>query len=154
MIKIKADYMPFGTASRPGYKLTPKFITIHNVGARSTASQGRDFFKRNADKYCSVHYFVDDKDIIQMLPLDEISWHAGDGVNGRGNRESISIEICEVTNQDDANNNAVDLCKMLLKDYPYLPIVPHYYWTKKDCPRLLLPGTGWTDFLSKVYTGV
>lgn len=147
--KIKADYMPINTASRPGYKLNPKFITVHNVGARSTAKQGRDFFKRNADKYVSVHYFVDDKDIIQMIPLNEVSWHAGDGIKGRGNRESISIEVCEVNDQFKANKNAQKLCKHLLSIYKYIPIVPHKYWIDKECPRLLLPK--WKDFLKGVY---
>lgn len=153
MIKpeIKTDFMPENSASRPGYHLHPKFITVHNTGTRATAKQGSSFYKRAmANKYASVHFFVDNKDIIQMLPLDEVSWHAGDGKNGRGNRESISIEICEVgIHQEKANQKAAELIRYLLKIYPYTPIVPHRYWIKKRCPRLLLDD--WEGFLGMIY---
>ena len=41
----------------------------------------------------SFHFAVDDKEVVQGLPLDRNGWHAGDG-NGKGNREGIAIEIC------------------------------------------------------------
>lgn len=151
MTPTKIDYLPKGTVARPGYKLDPKFITIHNTGVIASARDSSSFFKRQAaNSYTSVHFFVDDKEVIQMLPLNEVSWHAGDGVNGRGNRESISIEICEVSNQEQANKNAIELCRKLLKEYPRIPIVPHRYWINKNCPRLLLPV--WYSFLGEIYS--
>lgn len=150
--KIEHDFMPVKTASRPGYFLSPEFITVHNVGVKATASLSRDIFKRNAHKYCSVHFFVDNKTIIQMLPLNEVSWHAGDGIKGRGNRESISIEICEVGQfQEEANRKAAELIRYLWTLYPYIPVVPHKYWIEKECPRLLLPK--WNEFLEMVHKG-
>ena len=152
-LKIKDDYLPKGSAARSGMELKPKFITIHNTGVRSSAFAGSQFYKRMSTSYASVHFFVDDKEIIQMLPLNEVSWHAGDGRNGRGNRESISIEICEVINQEKANERAAELCRYLLEKYPFTPIVPHKFWIPKNCPRLLLQGNGWNEFLSMVYGG-
>lgn len=152
-IAIRADYFPKGTNARPGKKLVPKFITIHNTGVIATARQGVSFFKRNSKNYCSAHFFVDDKEIIQMIPENEIAWHAGDGYLGRGNNESLSIEICEVEDQEAANKNAVKLVQFLLGKYPRIPVVPHIYWIKKDCPRLLLPSVKWERFLSKIYGG-
>lgn len=154
-MEIKKDFFIKGTAARPGIKLVPKFITIHNVGVKSTAEQGRSFFKRNSNKFCSTHFFVDDKEVIQMIPvtsLAEIAWHAGDGRFGRGNRESISIEICEVPDQNKANENAIKLCVELLKKFPYTPIVPHKYWINKNCPHLLLDSGSWNSFLGKIYS--
>ena len=30
-LKIVKDYIPKGRKNRPGYKLTPKYVTIHNT---------------------------------------------------------------------------------------------------------------------------
>lgn len=32
----------------------------------------------------SYHFAVDDKEVIQAIPLDRHAWHSGDGTNGTG----------------------------------------------------------------------
>ncbi len=60
----------------------------------------------NADKeYVSVHFFVDENSITQTVPIDEVTYHAGDG-KGNGNYKTISIEICENANIQKAEENA------------------------------------------------
>ena len=56
-------------------------------------------------------FTVDDKEIYQHLPLNENAWHAGDGAEGTGNRESIAIEIA--VNEDGDYNKAVENARKL-----------------------------------------
>ncbi len=162
MIPIKQDFIPVGRRNRPGHKLTPKYITIHttanpNVGAAAHAS----YVKGNAAAAipASWHFSVDDKEIYQHLPLTENGWHAGDGTNGTGNRQSIGIEICEYTDavrQGKAIKNAAWLTAKLLREVTTLLPFPgcikqHYDWSGKNCPRVLRGRTnGWADFLKQV----
>ena len=159
MIPIKQDFIPVGRRNRPGYKLTPKYITIHttanpDVGAAAHAS----YIKGDAAAAipASWHFTVDDKEIYQHLPLTENGWHCGDGTNGTGNRQSIGVEICEYTNkarQDQAISNAAWLTAKLLTDYSLTiaAVKQHYDWSGKNCPRVLRArASGWQDFLAEV----
>jgi N-acetylmuramoyl-L-alanine amidase len=86
-------------------------ITNHNTGNSSpgaTAESHAKYFQNveNADQnYVSAHLFVDCDCIIQILPLNEIAYHAGDG-KGNGNYHTLSIEICENKNNEVAEDNA------------------------------------------------
>ena len=95
----------------------------------------------------SWHYTVDDKRVIQQLPIRELAYHAG-----RGNRKSIAIETCMHAglDQDAANDRLARLVAVLLHDLGLdrSRVVPHKHWTGKNCPRLLLPM--WEEFLDKV----
>jgi N-acetylmuramoyl-L-alanine amidase len=48
---------------------------------------------RNSLGYLTCHFTVDDRSIYQSLPVNEQGQHAD--YEGRGNRESIGIEMCE-----------------------------------------------------------
>ena len=96
MVQIIQDLIPKGRRNRPGYKLTPKYITIHDTANTQTGADARahaNYLKNSPNLEASWHFTVDDKVIIQHLPLSENGWHAGDGANGTGNRQSIGIEI-------------------------------------------------------------
>ena len=41
----------------------------------------------------SYHFTVDDKEAWQMIPVNEVSWHGGDG-DGPCNMRGISCELC------------------------------------------------------------
>ncbi|NLZ32035.1 MAG: hypothetical protein GX890_02925 [Firmicutes bacterium] len=160
MVIIIEDFIPRGRRNRPGYKLVPRYITIHdtantNVGA--DAMTHARYLKSNAAAAipASWHFTVDDRVIVQHLPLNENGWHAGDGSTGTGNRESIGIEICE--NRDgvrtEAEKNAAWLTAKLLKDFSLGldRVKQHYYWSGKDCPRVLRGrAKGWESFLNAV----
>jgi N-acetylmuramoyl-L-alanine amidase CwlA len=94
---------------------------------------------------------VDKDGVIQHIPDTEAAWHCGDG-NGKGNRESIGIEIC--VNQDGdfmkARENAITLIQKLMKQYgiPITRIVPHKHWSGKNCPARLLKN--WDGFIREV----
>jgi N-acetylmuramoyl-L-alanine amidase CwlA len=93
-LNLVQDFIPEGNSNRPGTKLVPRFITIHNTdndqpGADARAhakyQKGEDARKRQV----SWHFTVDDKAVYQNLPTNEVGWHAG-----QGNSVSIGIEIC------------------------------------------------------------
>lgn len=159
-VQIIQDFIPKGRKNRPGYKLTPKYITIHdtaNTQAGADAKAHANYVKSAAAAAipASWHFTVDDKVIYQHLPLNENGWHAGDGTNGAGNRESIGIEICENRdgNRAQAEKNAAWLAAKLLKDYGLGldRVKQHYDWSGKNCPRVLRGRKdGWQGFLAAV----
>lgn len=160
MIPIKVDLIPVGRRNRPGYKLTPKYITIHdtaNPGKGADAAAHAAYVKGSAAASIpsSWHFTVDDKVIYQHLPLTENGWHCGDGTNGTGNRQSIGIEICENKdgNRAQAEANAAWLTAKLLRDYGLVigAVKQHYDWSGKNCPNVLRGRkNGWAGFLAEV----
>ena len=101
MPTIKQQFIPkTRTLQRPGTAMTPQFITIHSTGnPTSTAQNEADYVCYNSARQASFHYVCDEKQIVQVLPTNEIAWHAGDGGSGNGNRKSVAIEICESGNR-------------------------------------------------------
>lgn len=159
-VQIIQDFIPKGRRNRPGYKLEPRYITVHdtaNTSAGADAKAHANYVKSAAAAAipASWHFTVDDKVIYQHLPLDENGWHAGDGASGTGNRQSIGIEICENRdgNRVKAEANAAWLVAKLLKDYglKITAVKQHYDWSKKNCPNVLRGRKdGWKNFLAAV----
>lgn len=160
MVNIVQDFIPTGRRNRPGHKLTPQYITIHdtaNSNAGADALSHAKYLKGDAAAKAPVswHFTVDDKRVIQHLPLDEVGWHAGDGGNGPGNRTSIGIEICENSDGDRAmaEKNAAEVVAQLLKELGLSidKVVQHNKWTGKNCPHILRGRSGgWENFLVQV----
>lgn len=157
---IIKNIIPENRANRPGFFMTPQYITIHNTGnPNATALAHGNYLSKNsiAERLpVSYHFTVDDLHIVQHLPLNESGWHTGDGTNGPGNRKSIGIEICEFTDtnrQLKAEENAYRLTAFLCNTLNISPdfVVQHHHWTRKNCPRVLRgrPG-GWTFFITMV----
>lgn len=144
------------TKTRPGIKMTPKYITIHetgnsNKGANANA-HARLQYNGNS-RQASWHFQVDDKEIWQSLPTNEVGWHAGDG-RGPGNMSSIAIEIC--VNSDGnfakARANAAWLVAKLMKDHkiPIKNVVQHHKWSGKNCPQKIRTDGLWSSFIKQV----
>jgi len=159
-VQIIQDFIPSGRRNRPGYKMRgPNYITVHSTANTSAGANARAHGKylkgAAANIPASWHFTVDDKEIRQHLPVTEVGWHAGDGFNGTGNRESIALEICENRdgNLQQAIANAAWLVAKLLKDHGLSidRVRQHHDWSGKNCPRVLRnkPG-GWADFLAAV----
>src|SRR5690606_9576913 len=156
-VPIIVDLIPDGRGNRPGIKMTPRYITIHNTGNPSANALDHAAYvksDRAVQAMVSWHYTVDDHRIVQHLPLDEVGWHAGDGV-GPGNRLSIGIEICEHAGIDQARAeaNAAWLVADLLRRFNLglEAVKQHHDWSGKNCPRILRgrPG-GWGEFMAMV----
>lgn len=160
MKEIKTKLIPNNTAARSGYKLVPKYVTIHNTANTDVGANAERhaMFMQGSGKNstASYHYVVDDKEIYRLLPDNEVAWNAGDGEYGTGNRQSLAIEICE--NKDgnllNATNNAVELTVYLMKLYniPLSNVVQHNHWSGKNCPNRIRKGEpyNWQTFLNNV----
>jgi N-acetylmuramoyl-L-alanine amidase len=160
---ITQNIIPKNRDNRPGFAMMPEYITIHDTAnPNATAIAHGNYLAKNSITErlpTSWHFTVDDKDIVQHLPLNESGYHAGDG-NGPGNRKSIGIEICEFTDTNKRGNAekiAVQLTAYIANklSIPLSKIVQHYYWTSKNCPRVLRsrPG-GWDNFIKDVKIGM
>src|SRR5690606_8922767 len=134
-----------------------RFITIHETGNFSRGADAQAHANLQSRGYSATwHYQVDDEQIIQSFPDDVRCWHAGDG-RGKGNRESIAIEICVHPDGNfvKAVKNAAHLVVILMNkhDIPIENVVQHHHWSKKNCPQLLRAGSRgvtWTDFIKMV----
>ena len=156
-MQIIQDFIPIGGKNRPGYQMSPEYITIHNTANADKGANAEMHarYVKNPATAVSWHYTVDDGETIyQHLPTNESGFHAGDGA-GMGNRKSIGIEICENIgiDQDKANDNAVWLIQKLMKEHniSIANVVPHQKWSGKDCPHKLLPI--WDSFITKIKNG-
>lgn len=135
---------------------TPIGVTIHNTGnsAQTADALAHAAWLANVEAedalYVGAHFFVDAQRIVQTLPVDEISWHAGDGM-GKGNAATISIEICETSPYERAEANAMMLAAALMDTFNLHKLYTHEMWSGKYCPRLILVREGgWQAFVDGV----
>ncbi|MCH6266540.1 N-acetylmuramoyl-L-alanine amidase family protein [Neobacillus citreus] len=159
-IPYKKMIIPTGNISvRPGTTLKPDYITVHNTANTASGADaemhGRYLLNQaatNPDSWVSWHFTVDDKQIVQHLPLSESAFHAGDG-DGPGNRSSIGIEITENAdgNYAKAEENAKKLIAYLIDqlNIPMENVKPHRDWSGKNCPRVIL-SNGWSNFITSL----
>jgi len=161
-VNYRIDHIPISTPNnrRPGIKLEATTITIHNTAnPSSTARNERAWLtNRSNTRTASFHIVIDDKEAIEVIPLNEVAWHAGDGSSeASGNRTSIGIEICESGNYEQTLKNAVELIASMLYERGWKTerLRRHYDWSGKNCPRLMNNDGKWSDwhsFVAKVNT--
>lgn len=157
MVEIKKNLVPTSKYNiKCPYSMKPIGITVHNTANDASAKNEISYMISN-NNYNSFHYAVDDKEIVQGLPLDRNGFHASDGANGTGNRKTIGIEICYSKSGGDrfikAEKNAVDLIVYLIKKYNWdiSCVKRHYDYApdKKYCPHRTMD-LGWDRFLKMI----
>jgi hypothetical protein len=145
-LNITVDLLPQGASNRPGTKISPTHITIHNTSnnAKGADAAMHNQYIKGADaraRQVSWHFTVDDKRTFKHLPTNEKGWHAG-----KGNPVSIGIEVCENQgiDKDAVLDRAALLTALMMLAYriPRDNIQPHQFWTGKDCPRVILRQPG------------
>ena len=149
-------------------------VTIHNTDAIKAANgttmaeqYTRATYNGNMNTV-RVHYYIDDKEAWQNLPLDWQGWHAADG-SGNGNTATISIEC--IGNSEKAEDNTARITAWLLYSNGLTTndLYTHTYWLNvrdgrganlskdercclshpyKVCPIYIIPH--WKDFVTKV----
>ena len=149
-------------------------VTIHNTDAIKAANgttmaeqYTRATYNGNMNTV-RVHYYIDDKEAWQNLPLDWQGWHAADG-SGNGNTATISIEC--IGNSAQAEDNTARIAAWLLYSNGLTTndLYTHTYWLNvrdgrganlskddrcclshpyKVCPIFIIPH--WKDFVAKV----
>lgn len=84
--------------NRSGKKLVPAGMVVHE-----TASPGDDalsefnYFNKGAGgRKASAHAFIDWENILQTVPWNEQSWHAGSSAN----KQFIGVELCHTSDKE------------------------------------------------------
>ncbi|MEK5171833.1 N-acetylmuramoyl-L-alanine amidase [Heyndrickxia sp. FSL W8-0496] len=163
-MEINQKFIPkSNTFTRPGIKMNPEYITIHETDntAKGANDEAHAKLQYNGNsRQASWHFQVDDDSIYQSLPTNEVGWHAGDG-NGSGNMKSIGIEICVNSDGDFKKSveNAAWLTNHLMNTFkiPLSKVVQHNHWSGKNCPRNLRSGAkgiSWNDFINLVKSDI
>ena len=139
---VTLDLLPVNEYSRPGTPLEKvNGIVVHYVGnPNTTAKQNRNYFANLAQTHetsASSHFLIGlDGEIIQCVPLDEISYCS----NSR-NMDTVAIECChpdETGKFTDATySSLIKLLKWLSGEYGLTKedIIRHYDVTGKICPK-------------------
>lgn len=134
------------------------YLTVHQTGNTSSGANAMAHHRLQARSGVGYgwHWQVDDEIAIQTHDHSFKIWHAGDG-RGKGNTESISIEICVNSdgNYKKSVENGAKLAAMILKEenIDISNMVQHNYWSGKDCPheiRACKNGICWNDFINMV----
>ena len=138
-----------------------KYIILHYVGAVSTAKNNADYFY-STFRGASAHYFVDEKEIWQVVEDNDSAWAIGADkyYTGARNTNSISIEMCCYKNskgkldiKEEVVNKAIELTKELMKKYDIDTnhVIRHYVATSKVCPAPFVNDESrWQDFKEKL----
>ena len=136
------------------YSMTPEFVVVHNTANDATAQNEVKYMISNNNQV-SFHFAVDDKEIVQGLPLDRNAWACGDGANGKGNRKGIQIEICYSKSGgarfENAEKNAAKFIAQLLKErgWGIDKVKKHQDFSNKYCPHRTLD-KGWASFVNMI----
>lgn len=136
------------------YFMNAEFIVVHNTTNDAPARNEVAYMIRNDNKV-SFHYAVDDVEIVQGILDNRNAWHAGDGDNGQGNRNGLSIEICYSKSGGDRFIKAEKLAskfiasKLKEKSWGIDKVKKHQDFSGKYCPHKTLD-LGWQRFLNMV----
>lgn len=138
------------------YDMKVEYITVHDTANSASATNEIQYMITNNNEV-SFHLAVDETQVIQGLPFDRNSWSCGDGKHGKGNRNSISIEICRPIHNDKslytkAEENAVYVVARLLyaNNLSIDRLKKHQDWSGKTCPNVLLREERWNTFKERV----
>jgi hypothetical protein len=132
------------TRQRPGLiRQTPGAWVQHETGN----------FNGAEGQTRSYHFTVDDKEVYQMIPVNEVTWQAADG-SGPGNMAGVSCELCVNTDSDwtKARKNAEVLAGRVSKALGITKITRHYDYNVGDpdrhfCPKEMMSSGYWPTFV-------
>ena len=136
------------------YPMNPTRIVVHNTYNNASADAEVRYMNNN-NNTVSFHFAVDDKEVVQGIPLNCNAWHAGDGGSGAGNRQGIAIEICYSKSGGArfvaAEKLAAQFIAQLLKErgWGLERVTKHQDYSGKYCPHRTLD-MGWARFLKMV----
>lgn len=154
MAEFKKLFLTLGRGGRPGTKITPKALVIHwtaNTNSGADAIANRNYFENHPQDKVSAHYIVDDRQIVQCVPEDEMAYHVGAKkytslalreLGEYPNRVTIGIEMCVNSDGDFTKTymNTVEFAADILKrrGWGVDRLLRHYDITGKDCPRFFV----------------
>ncbi|WP_205074111.1 N-acetylmuramoyl-L-alanine amidase [Bacteroides caccae] len=157
-VRIERDFMsPRSRARRAARSMKPRFITIHSTAnPKGDANAHSRYLNSGKSRSLNWHFTVDQFGAYQHIPTTETGHHADH--SGPGDKYSVAIEMCECTTHNPAiiYNKTAKLTALLMQRYgvPLRNVVPHNYWSGKNCPAPLMtngrPGYKWSWFISRV----
>lgn len=179
-LNYKKDHVIINPYSRSGDKLLRvQAIVIHytaNPGAN--ALMHANFFDGadgGAYRYAGAHIFVDRKEALEVIPLNEVGYHANERKagpllsalkastsyypGGNANLLTIGIEMCiekDGSFHPDTVERTRQVVKMLQAKFPQLRdtqnrVVRHYDITGKNCPKPFVENKqAWNAFLKSI----
>lgn len=151
---LKQMLLTPGRGGRPSREIVPKAVVIHwtaNTGAGADAVANRNYFEGHPENKVSAHYIVDDHQVVQCLPEDEMGYHVGayhyqpralELLSSYPNNCTIGIETC--VNRDgnftQTYQNLIILTADILHRHGWDVdrLWRHYDITGKDCPRFFV----------------
>lgn len=119
----------------PGTTIRPRELILHYIGNPGTTARQNASYFAHVNSQTSVHYIVDDGEIIEIIPPDQKSY----GTSSREHNErGIQIEMCHPDASGKISEttlaNVVWLCRELMERYGITEIIRHYDVTGKKCP--------------------
>lgn len=150
-MNIKKHYLPEGIACDTKEKFTDgtyKSITIHWIGPYpgQTPEQVRQWWIDSKGQ-ASAHVIIKEGDVLLCWPFDKVAWHAG---CRPGNYTSLGIEVIPKNKEGEFSEKTIETLKEFLATLEQVPLVRHYDWTKKDCPKFYCDETKWQELLKKL----
>lgn len=154
-VPVVTQYISAQLDNRPGILRKIKYIVIHETANQSKgadAAAHAAFLGSGGEAETSWHYTVDDHEIYQHIPDNEVSWNAGDKLReDGGNLNGISIEMCVNSDGDFEKtfDNTARLTAYLCKAYKLKldAVKQHYDFNGKNCPLQIRTAGRWEAFL-------
>ncbi|PAD85003.1 hypothetical protein CHH57_01445 [Niallia circulans] len=148
------------------YSMDAEYITFHNT-ANDASAQNEVKYMIGNNSEVSFHFAIDDKEVVQGLPLNRNAWHTGDSSEGDGNRKSIGIEVCYSKSGGEkykkAEALAIKFIAQLLheRNWGVDKVRTHKSWTEigvkkgystyvKNCPHRVLDAGRWNEVLKAI----
>ena len=155
-LQFRVEIIPaWQTNQRPGIPMAPEFYTQHETGNPSFGAgavmHSRYMHTGAGGQQLGYHLTIDDGVLIQMVPLNEVTWHAGDGA-GQGNYKSIACELC-INSDSDLDKSrlyAAIVAAGVMQAMGIEEVVQHNHWSGKDCPHVIRSIGYWDDYLAVV----
>lgn len=144
------------TRQRPGILMDPDRYIQHETGnpnPGANAEMHRQYLVNGAEgQQLGYHLTVDKDECIQMIPLNEVAWHGGDG-SGVCNYGGIA---CELTVEDNnrhkvpARSNAEKVAAAVMQAMSLTILEQHNVCWGKDCPHYIRKDGYWPTFVANV----
>lgn len=154
----RKKHIRYNYAGRMGKKI--QFIVIHDTGNPGKGANADAHFSyfNQPGRNASSHYFVDSREVVQIVDDKYAAWHCGDGRGRYGvtNSNSIGIELCINADGDweETKRRGTDLIRLLMERHalPKENVIRHFDASRKLCPgRMSEAGWfEWTRFYDRI----
>ena len=139
------------------------YLVIHYVGCESSAAANANYFY-TGQRGASAHYFVDEKEIWQIVEDNDVAWHVGAYSYKHPycrNSNSIGIELCVKRDskgnwyyEDNTVKQGIELARIIVNKYniPKNHVLRHYDVTGKICGEPhVRDEKSWIEFRDSIY---